>query len=165
MLCPACKDNDNSVIDSRLSEGGLAIRRRRLCRICGRRFTTKERVEEELRVTVIKAGGQRVPYSRDNIVRGLEKACYKLNVTDEQISELVDKIEEELFNHHDREVKTDQIGHYVGEHLRKLNPVAYVRFMSVHRKFETVDEFIEEISEVRARAAVEIPDQQSLFEG
>lgn len=164
MHCPACKDDDNQVIDSRLSEGGFAIRRRRLCKKCGRRFTTKERVEAEIRLTVLKAGGQRVPYNRDNIVQGLERACYKLNVTDAQIAELVDRIEEELFSNHDREVSTEQIGRYVGNHLRQLNQVAYVRFMSVHRKFSTVDEFIDVIRDVQALAVLDSPDQQSLFE-
>jgi len=164
MICPSCKDNNNKVIDSRLTESGSAIRRRRVCLSCNRRFTTKERVEEELRLTVIKATGQRVPYNRDNVQRGVERACTKLDVTPEQLAELVDKVECDLFNNHDREVKTEQIGRYVGQHLRRLHPVAYVRFMSVYRKFSTVDEFVDEIREVRAQAAQDDPAQQSLFE-
>ncbi len=165
MLCPSCKSNDNKVIDSRVTEGGSAIRRRRVCQGCNRRFTTKERVEEEVRLTVIKANGQRVPYNRENVVNGVARACTKLDIGEEQVLELVDRVEEDIFAHHDREVKTEQIGQYVGAHLRKLNPVAYVRFMSVHRKFATVDAFIEEISDVREREAHDIPAQQSLFEG
>jgi transcriptional repressor NrdR len=164
MICPSCKENNNKVIDSRLTEGGSAIRRRRVCLSCNRRFTTKERVEEELRLTVIKSNGQRVPYNRDNVLRGVERACSKLDVSSEQLVQLVDKIECDLFSNHDREVKTGQIGRYVGRHLRRLHPVAYVRFMSVYRKFSTVDEFVDEISEVRARAAHDNPAQQSLFE-
>jgi transcriptional repressor NrdR len=165
MVCPSCKGLDNKVIDSRVTEGGAAIRRRRVCLACNRRFTTKERVEEELRLTVIKASGQRVPYNRDNIVNGVSRACSKLEIRDEQLQELVDHVEEEIFSNHDREVKTEDIGRYVGIHLRRLNPVAYVRFMSVHRKYSTIDAFIEEISDVRVRAAQESPTQQSLFEG
>ncbi len=164
MLCPSCKENSNKVIDSRLTEGGMAIRRRRVCQACSRRFTTKERIEEELRLTVIKVGGQRVPYNRDKILAGAERACSKLDISEEQLQQLVDRVEEELFSHHDREVTTEQIGRYVGRHLRRLHPVAYVRFMSVHRKYGTVDEFIEEITDVRERAAQEDPAQQSLFD-
>lgn len=164
MLCPSCKENDNKVIDSRLTEGGLAIRRRRVCLCCNRRFTTKERLEEELRLTVVKAGGQRVPYNREKILRGVERACSKLDVTEDQLQQLVDHVEEDLLGNHDREVTTEQIGRYVGRHLRRVHPVAYVRFMSVYRKYNTVDEFIEEITDVRVRAAQDSPAQQSLFE-
>jgi len=164
MLCPVCKEDDNNVIDTRMSEGGTAIRRRRECQACKRRFTTKERFEVELRVSVIKAGGQRVPYSREKILFGIERACYKLELTEDQLQRLVDRVEEDLLANHEREVATEQIGRYVGEHLRRLNAVAYVRFMSVHRKFSTVAEFIEEISDVQVRAAQENPAQQTLFD-
>lgn len=164
MLCPSCNEGDNKVIDSRLTEAGTAIRRRRVCQACGRRFTTKERVEKELRLMVIKVGGQRVPYNRDNIFGGVERACSKLDISDDRLQQLVESVEGDLFSNHDREVTTEQIGAYVGRHLRRLHVVAYVRFMSVHRKYDTVDEFIEEISDVRARAAHESPAQQSLFD-
>ena len=164
MHCPSCKSNNNRVIDSRLTEGGAAIRRRRTCLECERRFTTKERVEAELRLSVIKANGQRVPYTRDKIVTGVERACYKLDISEVQIEQLVDRVEEDLFREHERDVQTERIGSYVGNHLRRLNAVAYVRFMSVHRKYSSVDEFIDEITEVRQRVAYEHPSQQSLFE-
>lgn len=163
MLCPACKGNDNKVIDSRLTEGGQAIRRRRQCIACNRRFTTKERVEEEIRLTAIKANGQRVPYNRDNVLAGIERACYKLDATEEQLQEAVDRVEEDLFSNHDREVTTEQIGYYVGQHLRRLNQVAYVRFMSVHRKYRTIDEFVDEIRNVRLAVSHDSPAQQTLF--
>jgi transcriptional repressor NrdR len=163
MLCPSCKENNNKVIDSRLTEGGMAIRRRRRCLACNRRFTTKERVEEELRLTVIKNAGQRVPYHRDKVFGGIERACSKLEITEDQIQEVVDRVEENLFANHDREVTSEQIGAYVGQQLRRLNQVAYVRFMSVYRKYQTVDEFVDEISEVRVQVARDDPDQQSLF--
>ncbi len=164
MLCPSCKENNNKVIDSRLTEGGSAIRRRRTCLGCGRRFTTKERLEDELRLTVVKASGQRVPYNRDKILGGVERASTKLDVPEEELQQLVDRVEEDLFGNHDREVTSEQIGRYVGDHLRRLNSVAYVRFMSVYRKYSSVDEFIEEITDVRERVAHENPAQQSLFD-
>lgn len=164
MLCPSCKENDNKVIDSRLTEGGSAIRRRRVCVLCHRRFTTKERVEEEIRLSVIKNSGQRVPYSRDNIINGVIRACAKLSVSELEIEAVVDNVETDIFNGHDREVTTEQIGSFVGRRLRRLNPVAYVRFMCVHRKFCSVDEFIEEISEVRTLTEREAPQQQPLFD-
>ena len=164
MLCPACKSSDNKVIDSRVTEAGSAIRRRRVCSACERRFTTKERLEDEVRLTVIKADGHRVPYNRDNIFGGLARACTKLEVSEAKLQELVDRVEADIFAHHDREVKTEDIGRYIGKRLRRLNAVAYVRFMSVHRKFSSVDAFIEEIRDVRERRAQENPTQQSLFE-
>ncbi len=164
MLCPSCKATDNKVIDSRLTEGGSAIRRRRVCQECNRRFTTKERVDVELRLTVIKTGGQRVPYIRDKILLGIDRACYKLDIDEARLQELVDRVEEDLFANHDRDVTTEQIGRYVGQHLGRLHSVAYVRFMSVHRKYSTIDEFIDEISDVRVRVAQDCPAQQSLFD-
>lgn len=164
MICPTCGKNDNKVIDSRLTEAGKAIRRRRVCQDCGRRFTTKERLEEELRISVVKANGQRVPYNRDNVVSGVDKACTKLEISEDQLQQLTDRVEGDIFSNHDREVSTEQIGWYVGRELRKLDPVAYVRFMSVHRKYASIDEFIEEITDVRKRVAQDSPTQQSLFD-
>jgi transcriptional repressor NrdR len=152
------------VIDSRLTESGLAIRRRRICLKCSRRFTTKERVEDELKLTVLKASGQRVPYNRDSVVGGIQRACAKLDITPDQVQALADRVEGDIFNGHEREISTEEIGRYVGKYLRRLSPVGYVRFMSVHRKFATVDQFVEEIREVRTRAAHESPNQQPLFE-
>ncbi|MCH8252877.1 MAG: transcriptional repressor NrdR [Planctomycetes bacterium] len=166
MRCPACKaNNENRVIDSRMTEAGAAIRRRRSCMACGRRFTTKERIEEELRISVIKVDGRRQSYDREKIYGGVERACAKLAVSEAQIQELLDRVETRLFTNHDREASSEAIGRYVGAELRLLDPVAYVRFMSVHRKFKTVEEFVEAIREVRERAAEEIPAQGSLFDG
>ena len=142
----------------------MAIRRRRRCLNCNRRFTTKERLEEELRLSVIKASGQRVPYHRNKVLIGVQLACHKLDITDQRLEEVVDRVEEDLFANHDRDVSSEQIGAYVGQQLRRLDQVAYVRFMSVHRKYQTVDEFIDEITEVRAQVAQDNPDQQALFQ-
>ena len=120
MLCPTCRGSTNKVIDSRLTEAGAAIRRRRVCQSCNRRFTTKERVDNELRITVVKSNGQRVPYERGKILLGVDRACYKLDVSEEKLQVLVDKVEEDLFAGHDRDVSTEQIGRYVGHHLAHL---------------------------------------------
>ncbi len=165
MRCPACKElNKDKVIDSRLTDAGAAVRRRRVCTECGRRFTTKERVETELRLTVIKRDGSRAPYRRDNIVRGVRHACYKLPIEDGEIERLADHVEEDMQREHERAVTSEQIGQYVVAHLRGLNHIAYVRFMSVFRKFADVAEFVEEIDDVTERAAAEAPNQQTLFD-
>lgn len=165
MRCPSCKSENNKVIDSRVTEGGDAVRRRRVCQECERRFTTKERIENELRLTVVKSDNSRVPYQREKIVAGVERACYKLDVSEEAINRLADRVEEQLIRNHEREVRSEHIGAYVSQELRRVNQVAYVRFMSVYRKFTSVEAFVEEIRDVRARVAQEIPDQQSLFGG
>jgi transcriptional repressor NrdR len=156
--------NTDKVIDSRATDAGTAIRRRRVCTSCKRRFTTKERIEEELRLTVIKADGSRVPYRREKILAGVEHACYKLPIDTSRREELVDAVEGDIFRDHDREVTSEKVGEYVARRLRKLNPIAYVRFMSVYRKYKDVDEFIDEIREVKARAAGDSPAQQTFFE-
>ncbi len=164
MRCPACNQyNSDKVIDSRSTEGGSVIRRRRVCTHCGRRFTTKERVEEELRLAVVKRDGAREPYRRDKILSGVRHACYKLPIDPEAMERLVDTVESDIFREHEREVPSQQIGQYVVTHLRRLNHVAYVRFMAVFRQFDNVEAFIEEIRDVKERAAVDSPHQQSLF--
>jgi transcriptional repressor NrdR len=164
MRCPSCKELDkDKVIDSRLTEAGGAIRRRRICTSCGRRFTTKERVEEELRLSVIKRDRSRVPYRRDKITAGVRQACYKLDIGDDQIESLVDQVEGDLFREHEREVTSEQIGELVARRLRRLNQVAYVRFMSVYKNFNDVTEFAVEIQNVQIHAATDSPNQQTLF--
>ncbi|MFH0981221.1 MAG: ATP cone domain-containing protein, partial [Planctomycetota bacterium] len=132
---------------------------------CHRRFTTKERIEEELRLMVKKNDGSRVPYRREKILAGVQHACYKLPIEAERVEELVDAVEGDIFRDHDREVTSLEIGEYVVRRLRKLHHIAYVRFMSVYRKFNAVDEFIDEIRDVKERAAAESPAQQTFFDG
>ena len=165
MQCPSCKEQGkDKVIDSRLTDGGSAVRRRRECLACGRRFTTKERVERELRLTVVKKDGARVPYRRDKIINGVRHACYKLPITEQRIDDLVDQVEGDLFRDHERDITSEQIGLYVARRLRALHQVAYVRFMSVYRAFHDVAEFAEEIQQVRDHAVAEAANQQSLFD-
>lgn len=165
MRCPSCKEIDkDKVIDSRLTEGGAAIRRRRECTGCGRRFTTKERMEDEIRITVIKRDFSRVPYDRTKILAGIQKACFKRQIPTEALQNILNEIEEIIFRECDREVTTQFIGSVVGRRLRDVDKVAYVRFMSVHQKFETIDDFIDQIKNIREISASEMPGQQSLFD-
>jgi transcriptional repressor NrdR len=165
MRCPFCKEDDDKVIDSRATEGGLCIRRRRRCLKCGRRFTTYERIEEAIKLSVFKRDGSRVPYSRDSIQRGIQRAAYKRPVTAEQIEQVVDEVEEYLVTTFEKEVSSQTIGEKIAEVLRRVDKVAYVRFASVYRRFEDVGDFVEEARDVMERSAHDIPGQQDLFEG
>jgi transcriptional repressor NrdR len=152
MRCPFCDADKESlkVIDSRTCEGGRAIRRRRECLSCEKRFTTYERIEEQVKLTVVKKDGSRVPWDRAKIMRGLERSCYKRPVEAEALARIVDEVEEETFRGHDKEVPSSEIGRIVIEKLRRLDQVAYVRFASVYRQFKTLDELVAE-----ARAVIE----------
>ncbi|UCG32516.1 MAG: transcriptional repressor NrdR [Phycisphaerales bacterium] len=164
MRCPFCKVTDkDKVIDSRLTESGAAIRRRRECQACGRRFTTKERVDEEARIFVAKKDGSRVPFDRGKILAGLEKACYKRRVTVDELNALAAHVEEEILAEFDREVPSQLIGAYVARRLRELDKVAYVRYASVYRDFQEPDEFIEEVIELKEVSERDTDGQQQLF--
>ena len=163
MQCPFCGKDHDKVVDSRSSEAGQAVRRRRECLQCSRRFTTYERVEETTRLTVIKKDNSRVPYDRNKVLAGLRKACYKRPVSDEQLRQLVDAIEEELFQKFEKEVPSTSIGDATGRQLRRLDKVAYIRFASVYRQFQDVGELIDEAQEVR-NAPPDTPGQKDLFE-
>jgi transcriptional repressor NrdR len=147
MKCPACRDLNNRVIDSRLGKDGDVIRRRRECEKCGRRFTTYERVEEYL-PAVIKKDGRREPFDRMKIVAGLTKACEKRPVSVEQIEETVDRIERKLLDRGEREVPSSVIGEAVVQALYDLDKVAYVRFASVYRSFQDIGEFMRELADL-----------------
>jgi transcriptional repressor NrdR len=165
MRCPFCKVTDkDKVIDSRLTESGVAIRRRRECQACGKRFTTKERVDEEARIFVAKKDGSRVPFDRAKILAGLEKACYKRAISVSELNALVTQVEEEIFAEFDREVPSQRIGAYVARRLRELDKVAYVRYASVYHDFQELDDFIDEVNELKEVSVLETTGQQSLFE-
>jgi transcriptional repressor NrdR len=136
-------DNDK-VIDSRSSQDGLAIRRRRECVNCGRRFTTYERPEETT-IKVIKKDGARVPFEREKIKRGLERACWKRPISTRQIETTTAAIENEVFSTYDSEVPSRELGELVMRYLRDLDGVAFVRFASVYRQFNDVYDFFEEL--------------------
>lgn len=145
MRCPFCKEDSDKVIDSRSSEGGRVIRRRRECLACGRRFTTYEKASESFKLNVVKKDGSRVPYERERIIAGLQKACYKRAVSAEVIAEIADKVEEDVFRQFDKEVGSGFIGERVMKHLRGVDKVAYIRFASVYRDFKDAGEFIDEV--------------------
>ncbi|MCG6157831.1 transcriptional regulator NrdR [Rubinisphaera margarita] len=143
MICPYCRHDETKVIDSRTS-AEFAIRRRRECLACNRRFTTYEKIEE-LPIKVIKKDGSRVPFNREKIREGLEKACYKRPVSESDIENLISQVEAEVYETFDREVPSQMIGEQVIERLRKLDQVAFVRFASVYREFKDVNDFVEEL--------------------
>ena len=150
MKCPSCGLLDNKVIDSRLSANGEVTRRRRECEKCGRRYTTYERVEVEL-PHIVKRDGRREPYDRLKLMKGLERACEKRQVPSERLDELCTKIESELVEAGDREIPSSVIGEFVMTHLREVDQVAYVRFASVYRRFDDIDEFLEELQHLTER--------------
>jgi len=162
MRCPFCKEDRDKVIDSRSSDGGRVIRRRRQCLACKRRFTTYEKVGEGSKLYVVKKDNSRVPYDRDKVVAGLAKACYKRPVSAEQIQAMADKAEEIIFRNFDKEVSSAIVGESVMRQLRKVDKVAYIRFASVYRDFRDAGELIEEVS--REIEEVEPTGQPTLFE-
>ena len=163
MQCPFCGQNRDGVVDSRSSEGGKVVRRRRQCGACGRRFTTYERAEGPLRLTVIKKDGSRQPYDRQKVITGLQLACYKRPITDEQIRRIVEAVEERIFQTCEKDVPSSFLGDTVGACLQDVDKVAYMRFASVYRAFADVGELIEEAQEVQDRPVVGA-DQKALFD-
>lgn len=147
MRCPFCNHLEGKVVDSRSSKEGDAIRRRRECLKCGRRFTTYERIEEIAQM-VIKKDGRRETFDRWKIKSGILKACEKRPVSLEQVDALIDDVERTLFNSSEHEVSTEEIGMAVMDRLRKLDEVAYVRFASVYRQFKDLNEFMNELKDL-----------------
>ncbi len=155
MKCPFCKEDHDKVIDSRSSEGARVIRRRRQCLACNRRFTTYEKIAEGFKLNVVKKDGSRLPYDRDKVIAGLQKACYKRPVSVDQVLSIADKVEEDIFREFDKEVSSKFIGESVMRNLRDVDKVAYIRFASVYRQFTDAGDFIEEV-----RQAIQEPKQQ-----
>ncbi len=147
MKCPFCREDNDKVIDSRASQDGIAIRRRRECLQCGRRFTTYERPEETT-IKVIKKDGSRVPFERAKIRRGLERACWKRPVSTRQIEATTASIENEVYNTFESEVPSRELGELVLAQLRDLDAVAFVRFASVYRQFNDVSDFVAELKAI-----------------
>lgn len=164
MRCPTCDHVEDRVVDSRLSRGGRAIRRRRECVACGQRFTTYELVEREP-LTVQKSSGSIEPYDRQKLQHSIRVACAKRPVSLSAIEGIVDSIEESLETTDEREISSQRIGELVMRHLRATDQVAYVRFASVYRNFQDTTEFMEEVRELVHRARYEARGQQELFEG
>lgn len=144
MKCPYCNHPDTRVIDSRPAEDGNSIRRRRSCDVCGKRFTTYEKVET-IPLIIIKKDNNREQYNRGKIENGILRACYKRPVSAEAIQHAIDRIETKIFNQEAKEIPSSMIGELVMEELKELDEVAYVRFASVYREFKDVNTFMDEL--------------------
>ena len=147
MKCPYCNEDNTKVIDSRPAEENSAIRRRRQCENCGKRFTTYEKLET-MPLMVVKKDGTREVYDRAKIEAGILRSCHKRPVSPQQIDALIDEVESSVFNLEEKEVATSVIGELVMAGLKELDEVAYVRFASVYREFKDVNTFIDEIGKL-----------------
>lgn len=147
MKCPFCNKDSTRVIDSRPAEDNNAIRRRRQCDECQRRFTTYEKIEA-IPLVVIKKDNNREPYDRSKIEAGVFRSCHKRPISVEQITALVDEVETAIFNREDKEIPSHVIGELVMDKLKELDPVAYVRFASVYREFKDVNTFMDELKKI-----------------
>jgi transcriptional repressor NrdR len=147
MKCPFCSFSDSKVVDSRPDKGGSAIRRRRECESCGKRFTTHERIEEVLPL-VLKKDGRREAFDRMKVIAGIQKACEKRPVSVETIERLADKLELQLQEGNEREMSSTVIGEWVMNELHDIDEVAYVRFASVYRSFKDISEFMVELQDL-----------------
>lgn len=150
MKCPFCAEPDSKVVDSRTVENATMIRRRRECIVCGKRFTTYERMEE-LPIVVIKKDGSIQTFDKNKLLNGLLKACEKRPVSTEDLQRLADDIENKISTQMQREIKSTQIGEFVMDGLKELDDVAYVRFASVYRQFKDASTFMEEIQKLLSK--------------
>jgi transcriptional repressor NrdR len=148
MRCPYCQHTDSRVLESRSTEAGQSIRRRRECLMCKHRFTTYERIEF-VPITVIKRDGTRESFDRSKLLRGIIRACEKTGLPQERLEILVDEIEAELQQQFGREVTSNEIGELVLQQLRELSEVAYVRFASVYRQFQGIRDFVEALNHLQ----------------
>ena len=145
MICPYCSTPDTRVVDSRESEDGLSIKRRRICPNCQKKFTTYEYIERPT-IYVVKKDGRRELFDPDKIKRGLIKACQKRPVAIEEIDRIVNNIKENIESTMEKEIDSTKIGEYVMQELKVLDDIAYVRFASVYRQFKDINSFLEEIN-------------------
>lgn len=151
MRCPYCQHTDSRVLESRSTEAGQSVRRRRECLRCKHRFTTYERIEF-VPLTVIKRDGKRESFDRSKLLRGMVRACEKTGIPQRRLEVLVDEIEAELQQQFGREVTSNEIGELVLRYLRSENEVAYVRFASVYRKFQGIRDFVETLDRLKSHA-------------
>jgi len=162
VLCPYCGKDEDKVIDSRSSDVGKVIRRRRECVACTRRFTTYERIEQTQRLVVIKRDGTHQPFNRENMLRGVIAACGKRPIPEEVKQRLVDAVEDQLHREFDREVESQTIGERVMAKLRDLDEVVWVRFASEYYQFKSVEELKQQLKLLDGRVK-DVKDQQKLF--
>ncbi|GAA3022633.1 transcriptional regulator NrdR [Tetragenococcus solitarius] len=151
MHCPKCHHNNSRVIDSRQTDDGRAIRRRRECENCGYRFTTFERIEEAP-LLVIKKNGAREEFNREKILRGLIRSAEKRPVAMEQMEQIVDHVEKRIRESGESEISSNVIGEYVMEDLKDVDEIAYIRFASVYRQFKDMSVFLKELEDIVGKA-------------
>ncbi len=147
MRCPFCSHHDSKVVDSRPTDEGQAVRRRRECTACNKRFTTYEKIDE-IPLIVVKKDSSREPYNRSKILNGIIKACEKRPVSLQDIEKMVDEIERQLYNMMEREITTELIGNLVIEKIKAIDEIAYVRFASVYREFKDINTFMDEVKKI-----------------
>lgn len=147
MKCPYCSHPDTRVIDSRPADDGNSIRRRRSCDVCGKRFTTYEKVET-IPLIIIKKDNSREQYDRTKIEAGVLRACYKRPVSADEIQKTINEVETAVFNREEKEIPSSVVGEIVMDKLKSLDEVAYVRFASVYREFKDVNTFMDEIRKI-----------------
>ncbi len=145
MHCPFCQNKDTKVVDTRVGEDGYTIRRRRECPVCKRRFTTQENVV----LLVVKRSGNAEPFNRDKVISGVRKACQGRNIDEEQLKQLGQKVEVDLRSRGVAEIKAAEVGKAILEPLRELDPVAYMRFASVYKNFNTLEDYEDAIKEFK----------------
>lgn len=162
MICPYCGEDNDKVIDSRASDGGYVVRRRRECLACTKRFTTYERVEKTARLAVVKKDGARVAFNRENVLKGIQAACGKRPIPEEEKVRIAQEIEDELHREFDREVPSTEVGKRVAARLRDIDAIAYIRYASEYYAFRTLDEFAEELRDLQSRIP-DLPNQGALF--
>jgi len=148
MKCPYCFNPDTKVIDTRVTDSDISIRRRRECEKCGNRFTTFERIENTP-IAVIKKDNTRQPFDRNKILSGLIRACVKRNISTKILEKIVDEIESEIRNFHSSEISSSEIGEMALKKLRNLDKVAYIRFASVYKQFDSIKQFTSELSKLK----------------
>jgi transcriptional repressor NrdR len=156
MKCPFCQFEDSRVVDSRTSDDGVAVRRRRECPRCGRRFTTYERAGE-VRVFVVKKDGRREPFDRAKVIAGITKACEKRPVARDLIEQVADEIERQIRDELTDEISSSELGALVMEKLRAIDEVAYVRFASVYKEFRDADSFLKEVETLARKSPAPAP--------
>ncbi|MEQ9000843.1 MAG: transcriptional regulator NrdR [Coleofasciculus sp. B1-GNL1-01] len=157
MRCPYCQHTDSRVLESRSTEAGQSVRRRRECLLCKHRFTTYERIEF-VPITVLKRDGKRESFDRSKLLRGMVRACEKTGVSQRRLEAIVDEIEAEVQQHYGRDVTSDEVGELVLRYLRHESEVAYVRFASVYRKFQGIRDFIETLEHLRNNTELDNPE-------
>lgn len=160
MRCPFCHEDHDKVGDTRTSVDGFVVRRRRTCCVCGKKFTTYERVETT-QIRVIKRDGSRVPFDRERLRRGLERACCKRQIDDLQIEALITQVEQDIDVSFDTEVESQFIGERVMYYLGQLDQVAYVRFVSVYRQFKDIDDFVKELQRMKQNPDMQFPSLEN----